>query len=101
MWTSSALCENFLGFVESFSLTAAFDTVDYNILLSRHKHAVGFKGTVLSQFKSYLSERSFSVATGEYSSSSVPISCHVPQGSVVVRYVIFTHAAFGNDFQEI
>lgn len=53
MWTSSALCENFLGFVESFSLTAAFDTVDYNILLSRHKHAVGFKGTVLLQFKSW------------------------------------------------
>lgn len=64
LWELSGICG-----------VSVFDTVDYNILLSRHKHAVGFKGRVLSQFKSYLSERSFSVATGEYSSSSVPISC--------------------------
>lgn len=64
-------------------LTAAFDTVNHNILLSRLEHVVGLKGTVLSWFKSYLSERSFSVAMGQHSSASAPIYCGVPQGSVL------------------
>uniref|UniRef100_A0A669B2I4 Reverse transcriptase domain-containing protein n=1 Tax=Oreochromis niloticus TaxID=8128 RepID=A0A669B2I4_ORENI len=64
-------------------LTAAFDMVNHNILLSRLEHVVGLKGTVLSWFKSYLSERSFSVAMGQHSSASAPIYCGVPQGSVL------------------
>ncbi len=38
-------------------LTAAFDTVDHKILITRLEQCVGIKGTALGWFRSYLSER--------------------------------------------
>lgn len=35
-------------------LSAAFDTVDYDVLLSRLEQVVGIRGTALSWFHSYL-----------------------------------------------
>ena len=64
-------------------LTAAFDTLEHNILLSRLECCVGIGGTALNWFKSYLSNRSFSVALGDSTSSSAPLPCGVPQGSIL------------------
>ena len=64
-------------------LTAAFDTVDYSILLSRLEHWVGIKGPALEFFRSYLSGRSFSVTLGDATSSTASLLCGVPQGSIL------------------
>ena len=64
-------------------LSAAFDTVDHCTLIERLKTTVGITGSALDWFSSYLSDRSFSVAMGTYMSDSAPLSCGVPQGSVL------------------
>uniref|UniRef100_A0A8C1UC21 Reverse transcriptase domain-containing protein n=1 Tax=Cyprinus carpio TaxID=7962 RepID=A0A8C1UC21_CYPCA len=64
-------------------LTAAFDTVDHAILLSRLNHYVGIKGTAFQWFSSYLTDRTFSVVIENSSSSTTSLSCGVPQGSIL------------------
>uniref|UniRef100_A0A8P4JV61 Reverse transcriptase domain-containing protein n=1 Tax=Dicentrarchus labrax TaxID=13489 RepID=A0A8P4JV61_DICLA len=64
-------------------LSAAFDTIDHNILLQRLEHQIGIKGTALSWFKSYLSDRSQFVHVNDESSINTTVSHGVPQGSVL------------------
>ena len=46
-------------------LTAAFDTVDHEILIARLEQWVGIIGTALEWFRSYLSHRTFCVSLGD------------------------------------
>ncbi len=46
-------------------LSAAFDTIDHNILLNRLENSVGISGSALAWFKSYLSDRHQFVAVNE------------------------------------
>uniref|UniRef100_A0A8C1ZS15 Reverse transcriptase domain-containing protein n=1 Tax=Cyprinus carpio TaxID=7962 RepID=A0A8C1ZS15_CYPCA len=63
-------------------LSAAFDTVNHHILQSTLMK-MGFSGTALQWFKSYLSGRSFRVSwRGEVSKSQL-LATGVPQGSVL------------------
>ncbi len=64
-------------------LSAAFDTVDHTLLLSRLQSHVGIKGSVLNWFKSFLSERHFSVRIGNCTSSAAPLISGIPQGSIL------------------
>ena len=64
-------------------LTAAFDTVDNGILISRLEQWVGIRGVDIDWFRSYLVDRTFSVSIGDFLSSSAPLSWGVPQGSVL------------------
>lgn len=64
-------------------LSAAFDTVDHDILLSRLEFHAGLKGSALQWFQSYLSGRSFYVNMGPHSSKISPLNYGVPQGSIL------------------
>ena len=64
-------------------LSAAFDTIDHHILLQRLEHLIGIKGTALSWFKSYLSDRFQFVHVKNESSMHAKVKHGVPQGSVL------------------
>uniref|UniRef100_A0AAV2L3W7 Reverse transcriptase domain-containing protein n=1 Tax=Knipowitschia caucasica TaxID=637954 RepID=A0AAV2L3W7_KNICA len=64
-------------------LSAAFDTVDHEILMQRLEDWVGVTGTALDWFRSYLEDRKYSVEIGDCVSDDVALTCGVPQGSIL------------------
>ena len=73
-------------------LSAAFDTVDHEILLNRLEKRLGIKGKALAWFKSYLSNRTQSVRVNGTFSDSKSLKFGVPQGSVLgpILFNIYT-----------
>ena len=67
----------------SLDLSAAFDTIDHSVLLSRLHTSFGISGTALSWLTSYLYSRSQHVRIGQSSSPSALLDSGVPQGSVL------------------
>ncbi len=63
-------------------MSAAFDTVNHQILLSTLL-VKGISGTTLQWFESYLSDRSFKVSWRGEVSKSQHLTTEVPQGSVL------------------
>ena len=70
-------------------LSAAFDTIDHNILLDRLNSSFGLSGSALSLLSSYLLNRTQSVIVDQAQSSELPLLCGVPQGSVL-RPLLFS-----------
>ena len=64
-------------------LTAAFDTVDHDVLLQRLEKTFGFSGTLLQWIRSYLGNRSQGVYLNGKTNIARPVICGVPQGSVL------------------
>ena len=79
---NSSLDKNRFGCGIFIDLQKAFDTVNHDILLKRLEH-YGIRGTALSWFQSYLSNRRQFVSINGHSSSLTNIACGVPQGSVL------------------
>ncbi len=70
-------------------LSAAFDTIDHNILLNRLKHFVGISGSALAWFKMYLSDCHQFIAVNEEVSYRSQVQYGVSQGSVL-ELLLFT-----------
>ncbi len=70
-------------------LSAAFDTINHNILLNRLENFVGISGSSLAWFKSYLSDHHQFVAVKEEVSYRSQVQYGLPQGSVLGP-VLFT-----------
>ena len=64
-------------------LSAAFDTIDHDILLKRLNVSFGISETALQWFCSYLSNRRQTVVVGEHKSAPTILQFGVPQGSVL------------------
>ena len=64
-------------------LSAAFDTVDHSILLTRLSNWFGLDDIALNWFASYLSSRSQAEIIADFPSSFSHLTCCVPQGSVL------------------
>uniref|UniRef100_A0A803SNL8 Reverse transcriptase domain-containing protein n=1 Tax=Anolis carolinensis TaxID=28377 RepID=A0A803SNL8_ANOCA len=63
-------------------ISAAFETIDHGLLLGRLS-GMGLGGTVLSWLRSFLEGRSQMVKLGDACSDPWPLSCGVPQGSIL------------------
>ena len=61
-------------------LSAAFDTIDHDIMLTRLSTSFGIEGVALQWFKSYLTGRTFSITIDDVSSSQYTLKFGVPQG---------------------
>ena len=84
--TDSLLCKADNRLVSLLTLldqSAAFDTIDHKILLSRLSYSFGISGTVFKWFISYLTNRTQSVSVGDLNSLPLPLKYGVPQGSVL------------------
>ena len=74
----SNIDKKLVSIVALLDLSAAFDTIDQDILLSRLKHSFGFHGKVLDWFTSYLSDRIQFVCVDNIMSASSPLTFGVP-----------------------
>ena len=72
--------------------SAAFDTINMDMLLNTLHLRFGIGSTALDWFKSYLTGRSQRVAIGSSSSTATPVYHGVPQGSVLgpVLFNVYT-----------
>ena len=73
-------------------LSAAFDTIDHDVLLKRLEYRFGVTGVALAWFRSYLSNRSQNVKVNHTKSSTSILKYGVPQGSVLgpILFTLYT-----------
>ena len=73
-------------------LSAAFDTIDHDILFHRLEHAFGIQNSAFAFFRSYLTKRKQMVSISGYSSTPSTLLHGVPQGSVLgpILFLLYT-----------
>ena len=64
-------------------LSAAYDAVDHDILLSRLEYSCGFSGTVLKWIASFFINRTETIVFADVKSAPISLLYGVPQGSVL------------------
>ena len=83
-------------------LSAAFDTVDHDVLLQRLSITFGIKDAALQWFRSYLSDRTQSVCVASGSTSPRRVFCGVSQGSVLGPILFtFTLQILGGSYRRL
>ena len=70
-------------FLVMLDLSAAFDTVNHNILFNRLESEIGLTGKALDWFKSYFTGRTTCVLINDNFSNSLDMEYGLPQGSIV------------------
>jgi len=81
--TVSSINNGYTVALMSLDISAAFDAVPHNILIQRLEDKFTVIGRCCQWTASYLTEQSFSVHVGGSTSSSLPMTTGVPQGSVL------------------
>ena len=78
-------------------LSAAFDTVDHDILLTRLKKSYGVGGTALAWISSFIQGRQQSVTFNDHQSARTQLKYGVPHGSVLGPLLFIRPVAYTSD----
>ena len=73
--------------------SAAFDTVDHDVLLNRLSTSFGVRGSAIHWFPSYLSNRSQSVSFDQKLSENFQFTWSIPQGSFLGPLLFMSYAS--------
>ena len=74
-------------------LSAAFDTVDHDLLVDVLEKRFGITGTARKWYESYLRPRSFRVEVGKERSQPRQLDYSVPQGSIQGAFLFVAYAS--------
>ena len=88
-----AMDDNQAALLVLLDMSAAFDTIDTDILLSTLHHELGVSDTPLRLFPSYMTKRECSVKIGNRHSSYIRLKYGVPQGSVLGPFVFTIYSS--------
>ena len=79
----NSIDQNKVVFLVLLDLSAAFDTIDHELLINRLSSRLGLSGCVLDWFRSYLKNRSQRIKLDNVLSDHTLLRYGVPQGSVL------------------
>ena len=85
----SAMDDGKISVIVLLDLSAAFDTIDHDMLLHRLHHVFGFGDTVLSWFQSYLENITPIVTIHGKHSTLASLRYGVPQDQFLDQYFLF------------
>ena len=74
-------------------LSAAFDTIEHDILTKRLETVFGVTGSALKWIESYVKDREQFVVAGDESSARTPCTFGVPQGSVLGPFLFSVYVS--------
>ena len=97
---ANAMDTNQTALLVLLDMSAAFDTIDANILIDTLRNRLGVKGTPLKWFRSYLSYRCFAAKVGNSQSADHKLKYGVPQGSVLAFSIHGLFCGYRGDSEE-
>ena len=92
----TAMDNNKICFLTLLDLSAAFDTIDHQIVFTRLQHSFGISGPALSWFSSYLCNSTHAVTINSLQSEHTTLHYGVPHGSLLgpVLFILYTQPLF-------